>query len=163
MFKQGPGVTVEKLTGNQRTIMDSKHVNAFNRVGQKDIFDNSKMANGGFFDEVHGIDWLQNAIETQVCGFLLSRTTKVPYTDKGVAAIEQQVKFVLDEAIRNGLIAPGSTVDGRYLATGYEITTVPVDEISQSFVDQRFYPGLSFIVLGAGAIHKVQINGVFER
>jgi len=163
MYKSGPGITVEKLTGNQKTISRSKCVNAFNCVGEKSFYDDSSMANGAFFDEVHGIDWLQNAIETQVCGFLLSRTTKVPYTDRGVAAIEQQVRFVLDEAVRNGLIAPGETVEGEYLSNGYSITSIPVAEINQSDVDRRFYGGMSFVVLGAGAIHRVEINGVFER
>ena len=163
MYKQLPGITVENLSGNQRTIMRTKNVNAFLCIGQKQMYDDSSMANGAFFDELHGLDWLQNAIQTQVCGYLLSRTTKVPYTDKGVAMIEQQVRIVLDEAVRNGLIAPGETVDGEFLQTGYEITSIPVADINQSDVDARFYPGMSFVVLGAGAIHRVQINGVFER
>ena len=163
MFKQGPGITVEKLSGNARNVLDSKCANAFNCVGQKNIYDNSRMGNGSFFDEVHGIDWLQNAIETQVCGFLASRTTKTPYSNAGVAAIELQVMSVLDEAAANGLIAPGVTVAGDFLDTGYRINTIPVEDINQSDVDRRHYPGLSFVVLGAGAIHTVEINGTFER
>ena len=77
--------------------------------------------------------------------------------------IEQQLRIVLDEAVNNGLIAPGETVDQEFLQTGYDITSIPVADINQSDVDRRFYGGLSFRVLGAGAIHRVQINGVFER
>jgi len=121
------------------------------------------MASGVFFDEVHGIDWLQNAVETNVFGYLLTRTTKVPYTNKGVAAIEQQVISALDEAVNNGLIAPGETIDGEFLPNGYKTTVIPVEDINQSDKEARHYPGLSFTVLGAGAIHSVQINGIFER
>ncbi len=162
-FKQGPGITVERLTQNEKAVLDDKLGNAFILVGQSDMYAESKMANDTFFDEVHGVDWLQNAIQTNVFGYLLTRTTKVPYTDKGVAALEQQVGNALDEAVRNGLLAPGETIDGRFLPNGYEITTIPVADINQSDKEARNYPGISFIALGAGAIHSAQINGVFER
>jgi len=162
-FKQMPGITVEDLTSSQKSVLDSKNGNALIDVGGSFMFAESFMASGVFFDEVHGIDWLQNAIETNVFGYLLTRTTKVPYTNKGTAAVEQQVIKALDEAVRNGLIAPGETIDGVFLPNGYETTVIPVEDINQSDVEARHYPGLSFIVLGAGAIHSVQINGVFER
>lgn len=162
-FKQMPGITVEDLTVSQKSVLDSKLANALIDVGGSFMFAESFMGNGVFFDEVHGIDWLTNAIETNVFGYLLTRTTKVPYTNKGTAAIEQQVIKALDEAVRNGLIAPGETIDGEFLAAGYKTTVIDVADINQSDVEARHYPGLSFIVLGAGAIHSVQINGVFER
>jgi len=162
-FKQGPGITVEQLTQNEKAVLDSKRGNAFILVGASDMYAESRMANNTFFDEVHGIDWLENAIQINVFGYLLTRTTKVPYTDKGVAAIEQQVIKALDEAVRNGLIAPGETIDGDFLANGYKTITVPVADMNQSDKEARLYPGLSFVVLGAGAIHGAQINGIFER
>lgn len=162
-FKQMPGISVEDLTQSEKAVLDSKSANALIEVGSSDMFAESFMANGVFFDEVHGLDWLTDAIQTNVFGYLLTRTTKVPYTNKGVAALEQQVTRALDEGVRNGLLAPGFTIDGEYLASGYKIVTVPVEEINQSDKEARFYPGLSFIALGAGAIHRVQINGIFER
>lgn len=162
-FKQMPGITVEQLTQSQKAVLDSKKANALIEVGASDMFAESFMASGVFFDEVHGIDWLQNAIETNVFGYLLTRTTKVPYTNKGAAALEQQVISALDEAVRNGLIAPGETIDGEFLPTGYKTTVIPVEDINQSDKEARHYPGLSFVVLGAGAIHGAQINGIFER
>ncbi len=162
-FKQMPGITVEQLTQSQKAVLDSKSANALITVGTSDMFAESFMANGVFFDEVHGVDWLTNAIETNVFGYLLTRTTKVPYTNKGIAALEQQVIKALDEAVNNGLIAPGETIDSEFLGTGYKVTTIPAEDINQSDKEARHYPGLSFIVLGAGAIHSVQINGVFER
>lgn len=162
-FKQMPGITVEKLSQNQKGVLDSKDANALIEVGASDMFTESFMANGSFFDELHGIDWLTNAIQTTIFGYLLTRPTKVPYTNKGVAALTQQLTTVLDEAVRNGLVAPGETIDGEFLSTGYKITAIPVEDINQSDKEARHYPGLSFIVLGAGAIHSVQINGIFER
>lgn len=162
-FKQLPTITVEQLTQSQKAVLDSKFANALIEVGSSDMYAESWMASGVFFDEVHGIDWLQNAVETNVFGYLLTRTTKVPYTNKGVAALEQQVISALDEAVNNGLIAPGETIDGEFLPNGYKTTVIPVEDINQSDKEARHYPGLSFVVLGAGAIHSVQINGIFER
>jgi len=162
-FKQGPGITVEQLTQNEKSVLDSKRGNAFILVGASDMYSESRMANNTFFDEVHGIDWLENAIQTNVFGYLLTRTTKVPYTDKGVAALEQQVIKALNEAVVNGLIAPGTTIDGEFLANGYKTITVPVALSNQSDKEARQYNGLSFVALGAGAIHGAQINGIFER
>lgn len=162
-FKQLPGITVENLTQNEYRVLRSKNGNAFITVGSSNFFSESFMANGVFFDEVHGIDWLTNAIQTNVFGYLLTRPTKVPYTDQGVAALEQQVINALDRARFNGLIAPGETIDGEFLPNGYKTNTVPVDNIDQGSVEARFYGGLSFTGLGAGAIHSVQINGIFER
>lgn len=162
-FKQLPGITVEKLTQNQKAVLDSKNINALIDVGGNSMFAESYMANGVFFDEVHGVDWLQNAIQTNVFGYLYTRDTKVPYTDKGVAALQQQVTNALDEAVRNGLIAPGETIDGDFLPNGYRVTVVPVSDINQSDKEARNYPSISFVVIGAGAIHSVQIDGVFER
>lgn len=162
-FKQAPGISTEDLNPSQKAVLDSKNANALIDVGGNSMFAESFMASGVFFDEVHGIDWLTDAIQTNVFGYLLTRTTKVPYTDKGIASLEQQVIRALDEAVLNGLIAPGETIDGVFLPNGYQVTTIPADEINQSDKEARFYPGLSFIVLGAGAIHSVQINGIFER
>jgi hypothetical protein len=162
-FKQMPGITVESITQSQKAVLDSKMANALIEVGSSDMYAESFMASGVFFDEVHGVDWLQNAIETNVFGYLLTRPTKVPYTDKGVAALEQQVIKALDQAVANGLIAPGETIEGEFLPNGYKTTVIPVADVSQSNKDARFYPGLSFVVLGAGSIHAVQIEGIFER
>ena len=162
-FKQLPGITVEQLTQNQYAVLQRKYGNAFISVGTVSFFSESFMSNGIFFDEVHGIDWLTNAIQTNVFGYLVTRPTKVPYTDQGVAALEQQLINALEQARVNGLIAPGETIDGEFLANGYLTNTIPVADIDQGSVEARFYGGLSFTILGAGAIHGVQINGIFER
>lgn len=161
-FKQMPGITVEQLTTSQKAVLDSKKANALILVGASDMFAESFMASGVFFDQVHGVDWQQNAIQTNVFGYLLTRPAKVPYTNKGVAALEQQVIKALDESVVNGLIAPGFTIDGEFLPNGYRTTVIPVEDINPSDKSIRHYSGLSFVALGANAIHNVQINGIFE-
>jgi hypothetical protein len=162
-FKQLPGITVESLSSNQKAGLDGKNGNAFIDVGGNFMFAESFMANGVFFDEVHGVDWLQNAIETNVFGYLFTRPTKVPLTDKGGAAIEQQVIRALDEGVNNGLIAPGTTIDGIFLAKGYTTTVQAVADMSQSDKEARKGPNVTFTAILAGAIHSQQVNGILER
>lgn len=163
-FKQLPGIPVENLTVSQKNVMRSKNVNAYINIGGESMFFESVMGlDGHFFDEVHGVDWLTNAIQTQVFGYIKTRPTKVPFLGKGTAAIQQQITGVFDEALRNGLIGAGTTIDGEFLPLGYKINVVPVDQVNQSDKSARQYNGISFVIIGAGAIHGVQINGVFER
>lgn len=163
-FKQMPGITAEKLTTSEKNALDSKRANACFEVGDGNfIFGESYMAGDFFYDEIHGTDWLTDAIETEIYGYLQSRTTKVPYTAKGLNSIEQQMTKVLDQAVTNGLIAAGTTTDGEFLGKGYKITTIAVEDVSNSEKNARQYNGMSFTALGAGAIHGVQIQGTFER
>ena len=162
-FKQIPGISAEQLSASELVALASNNVNALISVGGYSMFSESNMASGLYFDEIHGVDWLQNAIQTNVFGYLLSRETKVPYTNKGVAAIEQQLINALDEAVRNGLISAGYSANGEFLARGYKTSTINVEDVNPSDREARFYSGLSFIAIGSGAIHAVQINGTFER
>lgn len=162
-FKQLPGITAENMSQNQKAVLDSKNGNTLVTVGGINIFVESTMASGVYYDEVHGLDWLTDAVQTTVFGYVATRTTKVPYTEKGIAAIGQQISRTLDEALRNGLIAPGETIDGKFLPFGYSVTLVAVADTNQSDKESRTYNGGSFVILGAGAIHGLQINGTFER
>lgn len=161
-FKQLPTITVEGLSYNQKLVLDGKNCNALISVAGNIMLAEGVMVNGRFFDEVHGLDWLQNAIQTNVFGALYT-SRKIPYTDTGIQILAQQVRNALAEGVTAGLLAPGTTADGLFLSEGYTVTTVPESQVNQSDKEARFYNGISFIALGAGAIHSVTVNGVFER
>ena len=162
-FKQLPGISVENLTVNEKTVLDAKKGNAFINVGGNFMLAEGWMSNGVFQDEVHGVDWLQNAIENNVFGYLYTRTTKVPLTDKGGAALEQQVIKALDEAVNNGLVAPGTTIEGVFLAQGYITAVQAVADIPQALKEARVGPNITFTAILAGAVHGITINGTIER
>lgn len=166
-FKQLPGITSENLRTSEKEALDGKRINAYFLVGNDadavPLYGESFMAANFFFDEIHGIDWLANAIENQVFGYLFTRPTKVPLTDKGGAAIEQQVIRVLDEAVTNGLIAPGTTTDGVFLANGYITSVEAVVDIPTADKAARIGPDVNFVAILAGAVHSIQINGLVER
>lgn len=166
-FKQLPGITPENLKTSEKEALDGKRINVYFLVGNDadavPLYGESFMSGNFFFDEIHGIDWLANAIENQVFGYLFTRPTKVPLTDKGGAAIEQQVIRVLDEAVNNGFIAPGTTIDGVFLPNGYITTVQPVADIATADKAARIGPDVDFVAILAGAVHAIQINGLVER
>lgn len=162
-FKQLPGVTVENINVAQKAALDAIKGNALISIAGNIMLAEGWMTNGTFFDEVHGLDWLENAIQTEVFGYMYTRTAKVPYTDAGIQGIAQAVTKALEEGVDAGLLAPGEDSNGTYLAEGYLVTTVPEASVSQSDKEARNYTGVSFIALGAGAIHGVTISGTFER
>ncbi len=164
-FKQAPGITPEKLNSAQLAAVTAKGANVFATVGGFDMILEGVMAKGigTWQDTVHGVDWLQNAIENNVFTFLATRATKVPFTDEGVALIEQQVINGLEEGVRNGLIARNATdSNGVFMPLGYVVSSIKVADIPASQRSQRIAPAVSFTAVGAGAIHNININGIFE-
>lgn len=163
MFKQMPGLTTSPLSQSEFSALKSKNANALVSIGGNVMFAEGKMANGTFFDEVHGVDWLQNAIETNVFGKLYTDTTKTAMTDPGTASLQQKVEEALAEATFNGLGAPGYDSNDVFLPKGYLTSVVPMRNHNQSDKEARIAPPISFTLLGAGAIHGVSVVGTFER
>lgn len=170
-FKQLPGITPSQITESQRLALVAKNVNYYTYFGDSAMLAEGVMASGRYFDEVHGTDWLQNAIETNVFGFLYTRTTKVPQTDKGVASLEQKVEQACVDAVNNGLLAPGTwngtsvgdIETGDFLDKGYYIFAQPVALQNQSDREARKAPPIQVLAKGAGAIHFADITVEFGR
>jgi hypothetical protein len=118
-FKQLPGVTAETLRESEAKALEGKNV----------IVEEGVVSSGAFFDEIHGLDWLQNAIQTNVWNLLYKSKTKVPQTEEGVNRIIARVASVMKQGTTNGLIAPGvwnsdgfgQLREGDYLEDGYYI------------------------------------------
>jgi hypothetical protein len=161
-LKQGPTISVEDLTLNQKLNLEAKNGNGFVVVSGINAYSDSRLSSGKWFDTIHGTDWLQNRIETDVFNVLYQSTDKIPYTDSGVSVIRQAVEGGLRQSVTNGLVAPGNDLNGVFMPLGYEIDIIPVSDVSPSDKGNRVYKGISFRAAGAGAIHKVIITGTFN-
>ena len=162
-FKQLPSITPADLSASGKAAFDAIHLNAYYDVGGNPMLGEGFTFGGRFFDEIHGIDWLQNAIETNVFGKLYTDETKTAMTDSGVATLQQQVERALDQAVDNGLAAPGYLTDGTYLQKGYITQATKVKDHNQSDKEARKGPPITFTVCGAGAIHGIDVVGTFQR
>lgn len=161
-FKQEPGITYETLGTSQANNLEAKNCNVYVYYeNDTAILEQGVMSNGDFFDERHGLDWLQNAVQTADFNTLYTSTTKIPQTDAGTTTRIANIELVLDKAVQNGLFAPGKWTGGPMgqlntgdmLTKGYYTWAENVDDQLQ--VDREARKGVPIQVAGklAGAVH----------
>lgn len=166
MFKKLPTISSEGFGSQQQLALDAKNCNYYTSVGSFDMFQKAKMASGKFFDTVHGVDWLTDAIQIEEFNTLATNKV-IQFTDAGTNRLEATLRKVLDQAVLSGLAASGyytnpTTGEEEFLPLGYKINRVAVKDIPAGDKSARQYNGLSFYLIGAGAIHGVDINGTFD-
>lgn len=166
MYKQEPGVTGEELTENQATVLKDKRCNVFvNYVNDTIIIQYGVMSGPAYFDEIHGLDWFQDAVQNACFNVLYLSKTKVPQTDAGVNQLSNAIAGVCEEAVNNGLVAPGiwnadgfgELEPGQYLKTGYYIYATPIALQAQSDRDSRVAPPIQTAIKLAGAIQELDV------
>lgn len=151
-FKTLAGITADALTDSQYSNILEKCTNAYTTIGGVAMVANGTMTKNAvtFFDIMVFADWIKAKIEERVFG-VFSTLDKVPYTDAGVAAVESQVKAVLNQGIANGGIA----------ADPAPTTSVPrVADVAPADKAGRHLPDIRFEATLAGAIHSTKISGV---
>ena len=163
-LKQMPTVTVEDLTANEFSVLRSKNASAIVKIGKTiNAYTDSKMASGSWLDTTHGLMWLEDRIQTDMFNLLYQSSTKIPYTQAGINLAKARLARSCGAAVRNGLAGAGYLPDGTYLPNGYVVNSVAVGDVSSSDRGARIYNGLSFKMIGAGALHEIHITGEFSE
>lgn len=164
MYKQEPGVVAALLTETQAQTLKAKRCNVFVQyMNDTAIIQYGVMSGQAYFDEIHGLDWFSDALQTAEYNLLYQSKTKIPQTDAGQNQLVNVASGVCAEAINNGLIAPGQwNADGfgqlsrgDYLAEGFYIYTQPMAAQDQSIREQRIAPPIQIALKLAGAIHEI--------
>ncbi|WP_413206717.1 DUF3383 domain-containing protein [Rhodospirillum sp. A1_3_36] len=165
-FKQLVGIVAEGLRETQALALAGKRCNVFAAYDNDTaIFQEGVMCGDAYFDEIHGLDWLANAIQVSAYNLLYQSKTKIPQTDSGVNQIITAIEGVLAQAVSNGLIAPGiwnadgfgQLERGDRLDKGWYIYAQRVDDQDQSEREQRKAPPIQIAAKLAGAIHSLDI------
>lgn len=170
-FKSEPGVISEMLSSSQAAVLKSKHANVFVMFANDSaILQQGVMANGDFFDERHGLDWLQNYVQTNLYNLLYTSATKVPQSEAGITRLMANVEASMDQAISNGLVAAGvwnggdigQLASGDMLTKGYYVYARPLSAQAVADREARKAPLIQVACKLAGAVHyaDVQINVV---
>lgn len=164
MYKQEPGVVAENLTETQAQTLKAKRCNVFvNYSNDTAIIQYGVMSGQAYFDEIHGLDWFADALQTAEYNLLYQSKTKIPQTDAGQNQLVSVAAGVCQEAINNGLIGPGQwNADGfgqlsrgDYLDEGFYIYTPPMASQDQSIREQRIAPPIQIALKLAGAIQEI--------
>jgi hypothetical protein len=163
-FKQEPGIIAETLSETQATALNTKCANVFvNYMNNTAIVQQGTVASGRFFDEVHGLDWLANAVQADLFNVLYQSLSKVPQTDEGVHTLVTQFEATLSRSVENGLVAPGiwnaegfgMLKRGDALTKGFYVYAPLVASQSQADREARKAPLLQAAIKMAGAVHFV--------
>lgn len=147
-FKTISGVAVYSLTTAERNAAFGKNCNVYTQVGGVSITEEGKVASGEWIDVIRGIDWIESRLQEAVFTELVN-ARKIPFTDEGVAVIENSIRGVLSDAADQGIIDKSSIV----------VSVPKVSTISATDKGNRNLPDVNFSATLQGAIQKVVING----
>ncbi|MDC9622784.1 DUF3383 domain-containing protein [Xenorhabdus sp. XENO-7] len=165
-FKQEPAISAELLTSTQANALKVKSGNVFVHYNNDTaIIQEGVMANGTFIDERHGLDWLQNYVQTNLYNLMYTSTTKISQTDEGVTQLLINVEQSLSQGVTNGLIAPGvwggdtfgALNRGDMLTKGYYTYASPIAEQVQAEREKRKAPVIQCAIKLAGAVHFADV------
>jgi len=164
-FKTEAGETAETINETKAAALKAKNCNVFvNYDNATAIVQEGTMANGDFFDERHGLDWLQNRIQTDVFNRLYS-APKIPQTNSGMNDIATTVSGSCEAAVFNGLCAPGIWTgpaigvikSGQALSKGYYVSKGDINAQSSADRAARKATVCQVAMKLAGAVHYASV------
>lgn len=167
MYKQEPSIVAATLSTTQANTLKDKRCNVFvNYDNDTAIIQYGVMSGPAYIDEIHNLDWFQNAVQNACYNLLYTSTSKIPQTDAGSNQFVNVINSVCEEAVNNGMVAPGlwtSTTQfgelktGMYLKSGYYVYVQPMALQSQADREQRICPPIQVAIKLAGAIQELDV------
>ena len=110
------------------------------------------MLGGEWIEVIHGVAWLESRLAENVYDLITSkadRNEKVPYTEAGIALIEERVRYTLNLAVKTG-----------FLVAEPKVTAIAIGDTQTVDRANRILKGVTFEARLAGAINKALITGV---
>lgn len=166
-YKQEPGVVPESINETQVNALEAKNCNVFvNYNNDTAIIEPGVTSCGIFLDIIAGCDWFALTVQAALYNLLYTSPTKIPQTDAGTQLLLNVVEAVCDQAVNNGLLAPGvwesggfgNLAQGQLLVKGYYVFAPKV--ATQSAADRAKRKSVPIQVAAklAGAVHTVALT-----
>ena len=159
-LKSLAGVKTDGWTETEYTTIKNKNGNTYEKVRNISVTQNGKVVAGEWIDIIRFRDWLVEEIQTNVFT-LLKNNDKVPYTDAGIAMVENVVRKALEDGQDRGGIAPTEYDENNNENPGFVLTVPLSSEITPTQKATRDLKDVKFTARMAGAIHTVEIKGSF--
>lgn len=149
MYKTLAGVPADSLTDGQIANVETKNGNVYTVLDGVNITQTGVSASGEYFDVTRFVDWQKADIQTRLYSMFLN-APKIPFTDPGIAQVENQIRKSLTLGTRNGGLAEDPA---------FTITVPKAADISPTDKAARNLTGVSFAAELAGAIHTLTLQG----
>lgn len=167
MYKQEPGVVPEQLNITQVGALEANNGNVFVSYNNAtSILERGICPSGQFVDTIIGVDWLASFIQTNLYNVLYGSTTKIPQTDAGNNVLATSIEASCQQAVDNGLLAPGvwnasgfgQLVQGQTLSKGFYVYAPPI--ATQNPADRAARKSVPFQIAAklAGAIQTADVT-----
>jgi Protein of unknown function (DUF3383) len=175
-YKQAPGLqgaflnetqfaTLKGKGGNCNIVVNNGAVMIYPGQMSNAKYIGGQLTSGNWFDEIQDCDWFLNFVQTNVFNLLFGTTTKIPQTDAGDNIIAATISNSCQQAVVNGMAAPGvwqaagfgSLQTGDTLANGYYVYYPPIATQSAADRAARISVPFQVAIKLAGAIHQVDL------
>lgn len=151
-------VSISSFTDAQMTVLEDASTSYYIKVGDTGLVQGGKVRAGEWIDVIRFRDWLKNDMQLRIINLLVKRP-KIPYTDKGMGMVRNQMIASLNAGTRVGGIDEDKYDEEDNLIPGFT-THVP---LAASLTDEqkksRKLNDCGFTAMLAGAIHAVKVNG----
>ena len=157
---------VQTFTTNKVNALKSFNGNVYiNRGTYYNIFEEGKVFDGSWFDEIIFLDKFKNDCQLALMDILVA-DPKVPQTEQGMGRLKNALQEECEVINKVGFIAGGvwksrDMLDLKYgdtLPRGYLIQSEPIDGQTQADRDARKAPPIYVSLKLAGAIHHVTVQ-----
>lgn len=152
------GVTALDLTDAQYSALQAKNYNFYTKTTdiETDMFIDTRMASGQFFDTIQAADWLAYDMKYKLVNLVQNRD-KIPFTEDGLSIVKQTISETCVEALNAGIIGSGYDQDNVYIENGYKIDMPALSSIPKADKAKRILRDVKVTFLLAGAIQVINV------
>jgi hypothetical protein len=158
-FKRLAALRPAEISSTLRKLLSDGHSNFFSQYAGRNITMNGQVRGGEWIDVIRGRDWLQNDMQLRIFSLMLMRS-KIPYTNAGIALVENQMIASLKAATQRGIVAPDEWDEDGTLIPGFVVRVPNSQGLTATQRASRILEGCRFTARIAGAIHVVRVDGV---
>jgi hypothetical protein len=157
-FKQLAALYPSSFTSAKSDALEAGHLNYYAEYGGRNITMNGQVMAGEWIDVIRFRDWLQDDMQRRIYNLLIMNA-KIPFTNSGIALVENQIIASLKAGQAAGGVVPDEFDEDGFSIPGFTVTVPNTMNLSASEKASRTLTGCKFSARLAGAIHAVTVNG----
>lgn len=146
------------LSGTEMQDLKEHKLNYYTTYAGKNVTQGGNTLSGEWIDVIRFRDWLKNDMQYRLFNLLYTHP-KIPYTDEGIALVQNQMIASLTQGQRQGGIAKDEFDEDGNLIPGFTVTVPLSANLTAADRASRVLKGCKFHARLAGAIHVIDVYG----